>query len=143
MKKLSLLPLGFAMLALASCSSDEAEQQINNQPTAITLVSSVAQTRTANTNLQKVQIASGVEVGVFAKTSSGYITNGNNAKVTADGNGAFSGTQLYFPQDGAAVSVNAYAPYDAAFSGKDGEAVSFSVAADQSSDAGYLKSDLL
>lgn len=144
MNKLSFLPLGLAMLTLASCSSDEMEQQSMNQPTAINLVSSVGQiTRSANVSLQKVQIASGVEVGVFAKTTTGYITGGDNAKVTADGNGNFTGTTLYFPTDGAAVSVNAYAPYNAAFAGKDGEAVSFSVQADQSSDNGYLKSDLL
>lgn len=144
MNKLSFLPLGLAMLTLASCSSDEMGQQSMNQPTAINLVSSVGQsTRSANVSLQKVQIASGVEVGVFAKTTTGYITGGDNAKVTADGNGNFTGTTLYFPTDGAAVSVTAYAPYNAAFAGKDGEAVSFSVQADQSSDNGYLKSDLL
>ena len=144
MNKLSFLSVGLAMLTLASCSSDEMEQQGMNQPTAINLVSSVGQsTRSANVSLQKVQIASGVEVGVFAKTTTGYITGGDNAKVTADGNGNFTGTTLYFPTDGAAVSVNAYAPYNAAFAGKDGEAVSFSVQADQSSDNGYLKSDLL
>lgn len=143
MKKLSFLSLGLAFLTLASCSQDDAEQQSMNQPTPITFVSSVAQTRSANTSLQKVQIANGVEVGVFAKSGSAYITNGDNAKLTADGNGSFTGTQLYFPTDGSAVSVSAYAPYSTAFSGKDGEAVTFSVAADQSSDAGYLKSDLL
>ncbi len=143
MKKLSFFSLGLALLTLASCSQDDAEQQSMNQPTPITFVSSVAQTRSANTSLQKVQIANGVEVGVFAKSGSTYITNGDNAKLTADGNGSFTGTQLYFPTDGSAVSVSAYAPYSTAFSGKDGEAVTFSVAADQSSDAGYLKSDLL
>lgn len=142
MKKLSFLSFGLALMALASCSSEDIEQQRSDQPMPITFVSSVA-TRSANVNLQKTQIASGVEVGVFAKTGNGYITSGNNAKLTADGNGAFTGTQLYFPTDGSAVSVSAYAPYNAAFAGKDGEAVAFSVAADQSSDAGYLKSDLL
>ena len=142
MKKMSLIPLGLALMALASCSSEEIKQQRSDLPMPITFVSSVA-TRSANVNLQKTQIASSVEVGVFAKTSNGYITNGDNAKLTADGNGAFTGTQLYFPTDGSVVSVYAYAPYNAAFAGKDGEAVAFSVAADQSSDAGYLKSDLL
>ena len=143
MKKISLCTMGLAMLTLASCSSEDAELQSSNQPTAINFVSSVAMTRSANVSLQQVQIASSVEVGVFAKTSAGYITNGDNAKLTADGSGNFTGTTLYFPTDGAAVSVSAYAPYNAAFASKDGEAVSFSVAADQSSDAGYLKSDLL
>ena len=135
--------MGLAVLAFTGCTQDEAEMQSATGRTPITFVSSVTQTRSANTSLQKVQIASGVEVGVFAKSGSAYITNGDNAKLTADGNGNFTGTRLYFPTDGSAVSVNAYAPYSAAFSGKDGEAVAFSVAADQSSDAGYLKSDLL
>ena len=143
MKNLSFLSLGLALLTLAGCSQDDAEQQNMDKPMPITFVSSVAQTRSANVNLQKVQIANGVEVGVFVKTTSGYITGGDNAKLTADGNGNFTGTQLYFPTDGSAVSVSAYAPYNAAFTGKASEAVPFSVAADQSSDAGYLKSDLL
>ena len=137
-----MLPIGLALLAMTSCSSDVEEQQAY-QPTPITLISSVDQTRTANVNLQKTQIASGVETGVFVRTSSGYISGGDNAKMTADGNGTFTGSVLHFPSDGSAVSVYAYAPYSTAFASKDTEAVTFSVAADQSTDAGYLKSDLL
>ncbi len=144
MKKLFLLPIGLAMLTFAACSSDEnIAMQAPDGTTAITFVSSVVQTRSANTSLQKVQIANGVEVGVFAKTSDGYISGGDNAKLTANGNGGFSGSKLYFPEDGSAVSVCAYAPYASDFTGKVDEDVTFTVAADQSSDAGYLKSDLL
>ena len=141
-KRFTLMALGLAMLTFSSCNSDDPESK-SNEMTPINLFSYVAPTRSANVDLQKTQIANGVEVGVFAKTADGYITNGDNAKVTADGSGNFTGTQLYFPSDGAAVSVYAYAPYSSAFSSKEAEAVSFSVAADQSSDAGYLKSDLL
>ena len=142
MKRVSLFTMGMALLTLCSCSSDQPEAA-SSELTPINLFSYMAATRSANASLQKTQIASGVEVGVFAKIGDTYITNGNNNKVTADGNGNFTGTQLFFPSDGSAVSVFAYAPYSNAFDGKDAEAVSFSVAQDQSTDAGYLKSDLL
>ena len=109
----------------------------------ITLVSSVAQTRSANVNLQKTQIANGVKVGVFVQNADGFIANGNNAQMTADGNGGLNGTLLYYPADGSAVSIHAYAPYSTAFSDMADNAAPFTVASDQSTDAGYLASDLL
>lgn len=136
MKKLLYIP--FALLALAACTKETQEEA-----TPINFFSTVSQTKSVNVNLQKTQVAAGVEVGVFVKGTNGYITGGDNAILTADGNGNFSGAKLYFPTDGSAVSVNAYAPYAAAFTGKADEAVAFSVAADQSTDAGYLESDLL
>ena len=142
MKRISFFAMGLALLLLCSCTSDQPEAA-SNEPTPINLFSYMGTTRSANASLQKTQIASGVEVGVFAKTGDTYITNGNNNKLTADGNGNFTGTQLFFPTDGSAVSVYAYAPYSANFDGKDTETVAFSVAQDQSTDAGYLKSDLL
>ncbi len=143
MKKLAFIPLSLAILTLASCSADETEMQSSNELKPITFFSNVTTTRSANVNLQKVQIASGVKVGVFVKGIDNYITNGNNASLTADGNGNFTGTTLYYPTDGSAVSVYAYAPYNTAFSSKEQSAVAFSVAADQSADNGYLNSDLL
>ncbi len=142
MKKISFLSMGLAMLTLASCDSD-IDFQRTAEPTAINITSNVAQTRSADINLQKTQIAQGVEVGVFVQAGASFITNGDNAKLTADGFGTFTGTKLYFPTDGAAVSVYAYAPYNSAFAGKADQDVAFTVASDQSSDAGYLKSDLL
>ena len=143
MKKLSILSLGLAMLTFASCSSDDQETKNISQSTPITLVSNLDQMRTVNTDLQKTQIAEGVKIGVFVKGTNGFIEDGDNAEMTANGNGTFTGTTLYFPEDGSNVSVNAYAPYSAAFTSKMDEAVSFSVATDQSTDANYLASDLL
>lgn len=142
MKRVSLFTMGLVLLTLSSCTADQPESA-SSELTPINLFSYMAATRSVNASLQKTQIASGVEVGVFAKAGDTYITNGNNNKVTADGNGNFTGTQLFFPSDGSAVSVFAYAPYSSTFDGKEAEAVSFSVAQDQSTDAGYLKSDLL
>ena len=141
MKKILCIPLCLALAGLASCTQEKIDN--NDLPTPITLVSSVAQTKSADVTLQKTQVAADVQVGVFAKTSDAFLTGGDNAVYTADGNGGFSGTTLYFPEDGSAVSVYAYAPYNSAFSGKLDDAVSFSVSADQSTDALYLKSDLL
>ena len=129
--------------ALMGCSTDDSWINSDGSLTAINFVSSITQTRSANVNLQKVQVAEGTAVGVFARTGNGYISNGNNAMLTADGIGNFTGKTLYFPSDGSAVSVYAYAPYSSAFDGKDKEDVTFSVAADQSGDEGYLRSDLL
>lgn len=138
MKK--ILSISLALLAFAACTK---EMETTEQGTPINFFSTVSQTKSANVNLQKVQLAQDVQVGVFVKGEDGYVSGGDNACLTADGNGGFSGTSLYCPSDGSAVSVYAYAPFQAAFSGKDDQAVAFSVAADQSTDAGYLKSDLL
>ncbi len=143
MKKLSIFALGLAVMTFASCSSDDQQMQNNSLSTPITLVSNLANMRSANTSLQKTQIAEGMKVGVFVKDANGYITDGDNAEMTADGSGNFTGTTLYFPEDGSNVSVNAYAPYNASFTSKMEEAVAFSVATDQSTDANYLASDLL
>lgn len=140
MKKV-LIAAAVALLALAACRKESTGELVGGDATPITLVSSVSQTRSAQVDLQKTQIASGVEVGVFVKGADSYV--GDNACYTADGNGNFSGTTLYFPSDGSNVSVNAYAPYNAAFTGKADQAVAFSVAANQSTDALYLASDLL
>ena len=143
MKHFRLIPVCLAVVALAACSRENSALVQGESETPIRLASSIAQTRSTNVNLQRTQVAQGVKVGVFAKTESVYVSDGDNAVLTADGAGNFTGTTLYFPKDGSAVSVYAYAPYSAAFDGNLSQAVDFTVAADQSSDAGYLASDLL
>ena len=111
MKKLSFIAVALAAMTFVGCSSDDGmEQPVNSQRPTLTFVSYVA-TRSTNTALQKTQIAEGVKVGVFVKNASGFISGGNNAQLTANGAGAFTGTPVYFPEDGSAVSVQAYAPY--------------------------------
>ncbi len=143
MKKFSLFSIALASITLMGCSSGELDEQTASQnQTPITFVSQVA-TRSSNVNLQKVQLVTGVQAGVFVKGTDGYITGGNNAQLTADGNGGFTGTTLYYPSDGSAVSVYAYAPYNSSWNEMSDVAADFTIAADQSTDDGYLASDLL
>ena len=143
MKKFSFLTIALAALALMGCSSDESmDDAANNQRSSLTFVSYVV-TRSTNTMLQKTQIAEGVKVGVFVKNQNGFISGGNNAQLTANGAGAFTGSPVYFPEDGSAVSVTAYAPYSSNFNDMADVDADFTVASNQSTDAGYLASDLL
>lgn len=125
---------------LAACSSEEPMNpgQQSEQDKAITLVSDVAMSRSANVDLQRTQIAAGVKVGAFVTSSNAIVAD--NAELTADGNGGLSGEVGNYPSTGT-VSVYAYAPYNSAWHVN--EANSFSIATDQSFDHGYLASDLL
>lgn len=124
---------------LAACSSDEPAVSGNETTSRkITLVSNVSMSRSANVDLQRTQIAAGVKVGAFVTTAGAMIAD--NAELTADGNGGLAGEVGNYPESGS-VSVYAYAPFNATWT-LDG-ANNFSIAADQSSDQGYLASDLL
>lgn len=131
----------FLMAGFTSCTNDELEQKPLDGRTPINLTSSVA-TRSISQNIQDTQIAAGVQVGVFAQSGGTAIENGDNNALTADGNGAFSGTTMYFPEEGD-VSIYAYAPYNQDWVGKLSTDNEFTVKTDQSSDADYCASDLM
>lgn len=143
MKKITLFTIVLAGWGLMGCSSDEMASEQVGQQTPITFVSNVSTMRSANVNLQKTQLAEGVKVGVFVRDADGFISGGNNAQLTASGAGGFTGSPIYFPEDGASVNVLAYAPYQSGWSDQVDVAATFTVAANQSTDAGYLASDLL
>ena len=161
MKNSKLFTPMLAALTLAagliSCNDDEptADTGTTDGRTPITLISSVStsgtgaaaattvSTRSVSQSLQEEQLAEGVMVGVFAQSNSEYIENGDNCWLTADGNGSFTGTQMYFPEDGGQVSLYAYAPYSSSWASQLWSYNDFSVATDQSTDEGYLNSDLL
>lgn len=131
----------FLMAGFTSCTNDELEQKPLDGRTPINLTSSVA-TRSISQNIQDTQIANGVQVGVFAMTEAGAIDNGDNNVLTADGTGGFSGTTMYFPEEGD-VSIYAYAPYNSNWNGQLSANNEFTVQTDQSSDANYCASDLM
>lgn len=144
-KLFATLTAAIALTAgLASCSNNDEELDSQNVDgrTPITLTSNVA-TRAASQNLQNTQIASNVNVGVFVTQSEGASIDVNNHLLTANGEGGFTGEAIYFPDDATSVNIYAYAPYNSEWNGKLNDDNTFTVPADQSSDAAYCEADLM
>lgn len=142
-----------AALTFASCSSDEPElnsqqpKQANTISFTSTLSNNKASTRVATTDPQASAIANGVGIGIYATLSgNGSLTNNTDAKYTSDGNGGLTladGTSAMVCtdiDDNTSLSFVAYAP--TAGTWDDGK-TTFTIQADQSTNDGYLKSDLL
>lgn len=127
-------------LISVSCAKEERDIPADGR---MSFSSTLLSTRTTDTDLQATQLEAGVKAGVFVQRETSYITNGNNTVLTADGAGGFTPEkQMYWPSE-AAVNIYAYAPYNAEWAGAPDSEMDFTVSADQSSDAGYLASDLL
>lgn len=137
-----------ASVMLAACSSDESttdEAQIR-----LTTKNIVAETRSAAQDLQLTQFANGENVGVFlVEDVSGTPTlTGTNVtsytqplSYTADGSGNLTNVQ-YWPSDGNGLFIYGIYPANAA-SAYNATGVTFSVQANQSTDANYMASDLM
>ena len=147
MKK-TLRTLLFSLLASASlCACGGDSKEIPSPPptpkpevkqTEIKLASIITQqSRGTDLNQQATLIANGQQVGV---TVTGAKTPHNNVawKVGTSGALANTGSTLYYGTGEA--TIKAYHPYNSAWSN---QTVTFSVAKDQSTNAGYLNSDLL
>ncbi len=135
--------LSGCILSLAGCSKEESEHQINQGGTEkILLTSSIGMTRTLNQNIQASQLANGNTVGVYVANEEAEVIS-DNTKITADGDGGFIYSRdLYWPVEGKA-NIYTYGPYQDSWNGKLNEDVEFTVERDQSTDNGYLKSDLV
>lgn len=135
--------VGFmAALCLISVSCIKDEQRVHADG-SMQFASTLVSTKATDVNLQATQLEEGVKVGVFVKREASYISNGNNNVLTADGAGNFTcATEMYWPND-ASVNIHAYAPYNASWTGAIESEMDFTVSTDQSSDEGYLGSDLL
>lgn len=132
-----------SMTVLTGCSTEEADgQNVMTTSKPIILKAQMQTTRTIN-DLQNTDLSTAVTVGVFSLSDENtLLTNGDNAAYITDGNGNLTATgiAMNWPASGS-VSIYAYAPWQSAWS-YDAEKT-FTVAADQSSDEGYLASDLL
>ncbi len=132
-----------SMTVLTGCSTEEADgQNVMTTSKPIILKAQMQTTRTIN-DLQNTDLSTAVTVGVFSLSDENtLLTNGDNAAYMTDGNGNLTATgiAMNWPASGS-VSIYAYAPWQSAWS-YDAEKT-FTVAADQSSDEGYLASDLL
>ena len=131
MKKIFLLT-AIISLALASCQSEDSLEQNQSEIQLTSVIESMS--RGTLLTQQSTQIVSGQEIGVTINDAK---EPHNNVKWTAGADGQLtnSGTPLYWSNK--EVSIYAYHPYSSTWNGK------FSVNTDQSTDAGYLNSDLL
>ncbi|MBR1389544.1 MAG: fimbrillin family protein [Prevotella sp.] len=155
MKHRNLLLATAAILSLGACSTDSEKVSEGTSPMEISLVSSLNGTSTRGaldtdasiTRLQSTQIAAGETVHAWVEDNSGTASSPyiNAWKLTAQGDGSFSGTTQYYPSTGDNVDVycihaNLSAEPSGAFPTA---AITHAVMADQSVAANYLKSDLL
>lgn len=141
------LMLGIAALTgtmmMTSCSSDETSDNGNAQKDgSIYLTSRVAQTRSL-AELQTNALNTATKVGAFGISGTAAVTNGTNNQYSVTSTGELEAVvnDMKWPGGDAKVDIYAYAPYQSSWAVN--SANSFSVSTDQSSNAGYLDSDLL
>lgn len=131
------------MAMFTACSQNEAEDIVPISKNNVISLTSSMETMRGVSDPQTNALSANNTVGVFVTSGETTITNGDNNQHSVGNEGVLSTTKaMYYPaEDGAKVNIYAYAPY------KSGIALatanSFSVATDQSAEAGYLSSDLV
>ena len=132
----------FGVIALVFMSCSDKNEVINpglpQGKTPIRLSSSVNLLRSDS---QNTQIVSGQKVGFFLNTTGKLVYNINNEALTADGEGGFTHSSMYYPTEGETFEFSAYHPYSE--TGLSGGFINFSINADQSVKTDYLNSDLI
>lgn len=135
--RLFVLGLVTASVLFSACSKDD--NTIPEQ-TKIALSSGIDMGIVPTKAMQDVQIAVNEKLSLFINKNAG--TNlYNNVEITANGNGGFTHTSLYYPLDNSNIDLYAVHPYTATASLT--EAMPFAVQANQATNANYLTSDLL
>ena len=133
------------LIALTACSTDDTVYGVGQENSDdISLVSSMGGMTRSVTELQTNALNTATKVGTFGISGSAAVTNGinNQYNVTSTGELEAVTNDMKWPSDPTAkVDIFAYAPYQNSWAAN--SANSFSVLTDQSTDAGYLASDLL
>lgn len=130
------------VMLLSGCTAEEMDVQNTKRSTEIRLTASMQQTTRSASSLQDTQVSTAVTVGVYGMAGGNTIANGDNAAYSVDENHQLSAeSAMVWPQSGS-VTIYAYAPHQESWS-YSLATKTFTVAADQSSDAGYLASDLI
>ena len=128
---------------LSGCTAEDMDvQTMEDYGREIRMTASMQSvTRTAN-SLQDAQLSQDVTVGVYGLSGGNTISNGDNAGYTADDSGNLTTTDntMVWPDEGS-VTIYAYAPKQESWSYSADK--TFTVSEDQSSEAGYLASDLV
>lgn len=128
---------------MMSCSSNETDEQSFSQPAKANVISLTSQLNTtrSTSDPQSTQLSTNVTVGAFGVCGTTLVTNGNNNQYAVEANGNLTATtEMVWPATGD-VNIYAYAPYQSGWAYNTDNA--FTVATDQSTDAGYLASDLV
>ena len=152
MKKLFFLAAA-ASVMLAACSSDNEEATVAEKSAIRLSTQSLTGMTRAGQSVQLTQFAADENVGIFlAEDNAGSpVTSGTNVTpyaqpltYVADGAGNLANTQ-YWPQDGNGLHIFGVYPLAAATAAAayNATGVTFTVAADQTSDANYKASDLM
>ena len=152
MKKLFFLAAA-ASVMLAACSSDNEEATVAEKSAIRLSTQSLTGMTRAGQSVQHTQFAADENVGIFlAEDNAGSpVTSGTNVTTyaqpltyVADGAGNLANTQ-YWPQDGNGLHIFGVYPLAAATAAAayNATGVTFTVAADQTSDANYKASDLM
>ena len=134
--------LTLALLVATSCSN-EVEQFENSADTAIEFTASMADGSRAANGLQTA-FATGDQVGMYIVTSNGSTTSNmaDNKLFELNSSGyleATDGTRYFYPGSSYTTKVYTYKPYSAQGIVNN----TFYIKTDQTSDAGYIASDLL
>ena len=134
--------LSLALLVATSCSN-EVDQFENSADTAIEFTASMAGGSRAADGLQTA-FATGDQVGMYIVTSNGSTTSNmaDNKLFELNSSGyleATDGTRYFYPINGYTTKVYAYKPYSAQGIVNN----TFYIKTDQTTDAGYIASDLL
>lgn len=130
------------VMLLFGCTAEEIDVQDTKRSAEIRMTASMQQTTRSASDLQDTQVSSAVAVGVYGVSGGNTIANGNNAAYSVEDNGQLStGSAMVWPESGS-VTIYAYAPRQESWNYSQATKT-FTVAADQSSDAGYLASDLI
>jgi len=152
MKKLFFLAAA-ASVMLAACSSDNEEATVAEKSAIRLSTQSLTGMTRAAKDVQLTQFAADENVGIFlAEDNAGSpVTSGTNVTTyaqpltyVADGAGNLANPQ-YWPQDGNGLHIFGVYPLAAATAAAayNATGVTFTVAADQTSDANYKASDLM
>ncbi|MDH6314130.1 hypothetical protein M2137_002924 [Parabacteroides sp. PFB2-10] len=139
MKVNKLFILGFVCLigSFASCSKEDTPL---SEQTKIALSSGIDMGMVPTKAMQEVQIVLNEKLSLFINKNAGANVY-NNVEITANGSGGFTHTPLYYPLDNSSIDLYAVHPYNDAASLT--EAMPFAVQTNQTTNAGYLSSDLL
>ena len=121
--------------SFSACTSEN--EEVFGQDTEIRLTSEITPSRVTSLDYQSTQIVANQQVGI---TITGAKADHKNVAWTAEADGALTntGSTLYYGTGTA--TITAYHPHNSAWTGT---SHTFSVNTDQSTDAGYLGSDLL